>query len=44
MFQSYNPKTKAYVKFKKMKSGKTTIVNVKQTNPMKPFKGVKIKK
>lgn len=43
-YQTYNKKTKAYVKIKKMKNGKTKIVNVKQKNPKKPFSGVPVKK
>jgi len=42
-FQKLNKKTNAYVMFEKY-NGKTRIVNVKQREPMKPFKGVKIVK
>lgn len=40
-FQTYNKKTKAWVKYKKLKNGKSKIVNVKQVRPATPFKGVK---
>ena len=39
--QSYNKKNKSYVKMKK-KDGMCKIVDVKQKDPEKPFKGVKI--
>lgn len=39
-FQKYNPKTKSWVKYKKMKNGKTEILNVKEKEPKKPFKGI----
>ena len=39
VFQVYNKKIKAYVKMSKVK-GKTKILNVKQINPKKPFKGI----
>lgn len=42
-FQSWNPKTKRYVKFD-MKGGRPRVVDVKQQNPAQPFKGVPIKK
>lgn len=38
-YQAYNPKTKAWVKYEKY-DGKTKILNVKQKEPGKPFKGV----
>ena len=44
IFQTFNKKTKAWVKFKKMASGKTTILDVKQRLPKVPFKGFSIKK
>ena len=40
VFQSFNPRTKAWVKYEKMKNGRTKIVNVKQKNPGTPFAGV----
>lgn len=43
IMQSYNKKIKAYVKFKKTSKG-TKIMNVKQQDPGKPFKGIPIKK
>ncbi len=43
IYQSYNKRNKAYVKYKK-KKGRCKIMNVKERNPGKPFKGVKIKK
>jgi len=42
--QVYNKRANAYVKMKKMPSGRMKIVNVKQQSPKKPFKGVPIKK
>jgi len=42
-FQTYNPKTKRFVKIKKMENGKTKIVDVKTSKIKIPFKGVKIK-
>lgn len=43
MYQKMNKKIGAYVMFEKY-NGKTKILNVKQREPMKPFKGIKIKK
>ena len=43
IFQTYNKKTKAWVKMKRCSTGKTKILDVKQKEPMKPFKGVKKK-
>jgi len=40
VFQSFNARNKAWVKIKKMKNGKTKILNVKQVKPKVPFKGV----
>ena len=40
IFQVKNKRIGAWVKMKKMASGKTQILNVKQREPMKPFKGV----
>jgi len=42
MGQAYNKKTKAYVKFEKMADGTTKFIDVKQKEPKKPFKGVKV--
>ena len=39
--QYYNKKKKCWVKMKKMKNGKMKILNVKQKEPSKPFKGIK---
>lgn len=41
--QSYNGKINAYVKYKKTKKG-AKILNVKQKDPEKPFKGIPINK
>ena len=38
-YQAYNPKTKAWVKYH-FKNGKARIINVKQKEPKKPFKGI----
>jgi len=43
MFQSFNKKTNAWVKFKMVK-GRPRMTDVKQSNPDKPFKGVPIKR
>lgn len=43
-FQVKNPKTGAFVKMRKKSSGKTKILDVKQKNPGKKFKGVPVKK
>lgn len=40
--QSYNPRTKRWVKYKKYADGRTKITQVKKTNPQREFKGVKI--
>lgn len=42
--QVYNKRSGAYVKMKKMPSGRMKILNVKQQDPKKPFKGVPIKR
>jgi hypothetical protein len=42
--QSFNNRMDAWVKFRKTKSGKLVIVNVKQRNPHQKFKGVPVKK
>jgi hypothetical protein len=39
-YQSYNKKTKAWVKYNKYADGKCKITDVKQKEPQKPFKGV----
>lgn len=41
--QSYNSKTKAYVKYEIGKQG-FKVLDVKQRNPRKPFKNVPVKK
>jgi len=41
--QSYNPKTKAYVKYK-VEGNKSKILDVKQSNPSIPFKNIPITK
>ena len=43
IFQKFNPKTKRWVKFRKFASGKCKILDVKQREPTKPFKGVRKK-
>lgn len=40
MYQTFNKKTKAWVKYQKSSGGRCKIVNVKQQNPTKPFKGI----
>ena len=39
VYQAYNKRNKAWVKYKIGKGG-YKILNVKQANPSKPFKGV----
>lgn len=39
IYQAYNRRTKAWVKYKLTKSGFTPL-DVKQKLPMKPFKGI----
>lgn len=43
ILQSFNRRTKAWVKFKFTKKG-VKFLDVKQRNPTKPFKGIKISK
>jgi len=43
IFQVFNKRTNAWVKMRKYANGKTKILNVKQKEPLKPFKGVKKK-
>ncbi len=40
ILQTFNKKTKAWVKFKFTKKG-VKFLDVKQRNPTKPFKGIK---
>lgn len=40
IFQVYNKRINAWVKMRKFASGKTKILNVKQQEPKKPFKGI----
>jgi len=42
IFQAYNPKTKAWVKYKKS-GDRTQIVDVKQKEPKLKFKDVKVR-
>ena len=42
-YQSFNNRTNAWVKYKIKSDGKSEIVNVKQKEPTKKFKGVQIK-
>ena len=41
-YQTYNKKTKAWIKYKKTNKG-TEILDMKQKEPKKPFKGIKKK-
>lgn len=41
--QTYNKKTKRWIKYKTRASGKTEITGVKKREPNKPFKGVKVR-
>jgi len=38
-YQTYNPRIKAYVKYKKI-GNRSRILDVKQKDPAKPFKGI----
>lgn len=40
VYQKYNKRNKSWIKIKKEKDG-VKIINVKQKEPRKPFKGVK---
>jgi len=42
-YQSYNKRSNAWVKYKKKDNGKTKILNTKQKEPSKPFKGIEKK-
>lgn len=42
-YQKFNKRNNAYVKYKKEKNGKCKIIDVKQKEPKKPFKGIQIK-
>ena len=42
--QSFNKKTKAWVKFKVVKGKGARILDVKQQKPMEKFKGVPVRK
>jgi len=42
VYQAFNPKTKAWLKYEIGKDGFKPL-DVKQRNPLVPFKGVKIK-
>jgi hypothetical protein len=42
VFQVFNKRTNAWIKYKKY-GKKTKILDVKQKNPSKPFKGIKKK-
>lgn len=43
IFQVYNKRINAWVKMRKFANGKCKILNVKQKEPNKPFKGVRKK-
>jgi len=43
VYQAYNKKIKAWVKYKFAKGKGFKPLNVKQIDPNKPFKGIKIK-
>jgi len=40
VYQAYNGRIKAWVKYHFVKDGRVEILNVKQREPKKPFKGV----
>lgn len=42
-YQAFNKRIKAYVKYKFSKDKGFQVTNVKQKNPTKPFKGVKMR-
>jgi len=43
IYQTFNKKTDCWVKYKVVKGKGSKILNVKQREPTKPFKKVKIK-
>lgn len=43
VFQALNPRTKAWTKIKTLPDGMTKILDVKQREPSKPFKGIRKK-
>ncbi|HKL23828.1 MAG TPA: hypothetical protein VJ912_00665, partial [Candidatus Nanoarchaeia archaeon] len=40
VYQAYNGRIKAWVKYHFVKGGRAEILNVKQKEPKKPFKGI----
>ena len=40
IYQAYNKKIKAWVKYHFVKGGKAKFTDVKQREPAKPFKGI----
>lgn len=43
MFQAFNRRIGAWVKYRVLKNGKSRIMNVKQASPKVPFKGIRRK-
>tara|TARA_Y100000310_G_scaffold280641_1_gene300510 strand:- start:223 stop:372 length:150 start_codon:yes stop_codon:yes gene_type:complete len=43
IFQAFNNKTKAWVKYKQTVGGRSRILDVKESKPLIKFKGVPIK-
>ena len=41
IYQAFNPRSKAFVKYEFSKQG-FKVIDVKQREPSKPFKGIKI--
>ena len=40
IFQKFNKRSKRWVKFRKYSNGKCKILDVKQREPLKPFKDI----
>jgi len=43
IFQTFNKRNNAWVKMKKMPDGSVQVMNVKEKEPKKKFKGVPVK-
>lgn len=43
IYQAWNQRNKAYIKYHFKKDGKIEWLDVKQREPTKPFKGIKIR-
>lgn len=43
VYQSFNNRINAWVKYRVMDDGRTRILNTKQSNPTDKFKGVRVR-